>query len=160
MPEGEIGSIVYTHLWRESQPMIRFRPGDRTWMSTEPCSCGRTYPRLPQGVLGRADDTLVIRGVNVYPSAIEEALREVDGVGLEFRIRVRREGTMDEITVETELEPDQDAAKEGDAITARCEDLLRQRCHVRIPVQIVPTDTFERTTLKARRVIDERPSLV
>lgn len=161
VPDGEVGSIVYTHLWRESQPMIRFRPGDRTWMTREPCRCGRTYPRLPRGVLGRDDDTLVIRGVNVYPSAIEEALREVPGIGLEFRIRVSRHGTMDEILVEAEPTDEVVSSADRDAREQEMrrlgEDLLKHTCHIRIPVKVVPPNTFERTVLKARRVIDERP---
>jgi phenylacetate-CoA ligase len=161
LPEGEIGSIVYTHLWRVSQPMIRFAPGDRSFMSHEPCPCGRTYPRLPMGVLGRSDDVLVIRGANVYPSAIEHGLREVDGLGLEFRIRVSRRGSLDEILVEAERAEEQPLT-EGDRETVRrrAEEQLKTHCHIRVPVQIVEPGTFDRTTLKARRVIDERPSLV
>ncbi|HEX8753253.1 MAG TPA: hypothetical protein VF731_07540, partial [Solirubrobacterales bacterium] len=100
--EGERGSTVYTHLWRTSQPMIRFASRDAAIMTGAPCSCGRTYPRLLGGVLGRVDDMLLVRGVNVYPSAIERALRETDGLGLEFRIFVDRVGAMDEVTVRAE----------------------------------------------------------
>ena len=79
VPMGTRGAVVYTHLWRDSQPMIRFAPGDESYMTDEPCPCGRTYPRLPEGVLGRLDDMLVIRGANIFPSAIETGLRSVDG---------------------------------------------------------------------------------
>jgi phenylacetate-CoA ligase len=159
MPEGEIGAVVYTHLWRTSQPMIRFAPGDRTYLSREPCPCGRTYPRLPMGILGRSDDMLVIRGANVYPSAIEHGLRAIDGLGLEFRIRVSRSGALDEIVVEAEHDG-AGGADRPDTLRAEAEQQLKEHCHIRIPVRIVEPGTFERTTLKARRVIDERPSLV
>lgn len=157
LPEGERGAIVYTHLWRTSQPMIRFAPGDAALLTHDPCACGRTYPRLPHGILGRLDDMLVVRGVNVYPSAIEHALRELSGLGLEFRILVDRQGTMDRISVQAETAvgfagPPADLA-------ARAAEALRYRCQIRIPVELVAPGTFERTTLKARRVIDRRPAL-
>lgn len=158
--EGETGNLVYTHLWRRSQPMIRFAVGDRSFMTSEPCRCGRTYPRLPQGLLGRNDDMLVIRGANIFPSAIERALREVNGLGLEFRIRVTRDGTLDEIAVEAEAAPsiaDDPAARQ--AVEERAGAALKHRCLIRIPVRLVAPGTFERATLKARRVIDERPQL-
>ena len=81
--DGE-GVPVYTHLERTSQPMIRLYSGDVTCVTSEPCPCGRTYRRLPRGVYGRVDDMLIVRGVNVYPSAIEDALAHV----LRGRVRV------------------------------------------------------------------------
>ena len=86
LPDGESGAIVYTHLKRRSQPMIRFYAGDKSHMIYEPCSCGRTYPRLPAGVYGRLDDMLLIRGANVYPSQVQRSLLEVPGTGVEFKI--------------------------------------------------------------------------
>lgn len=159
LPEGETGSIVYTHLWRTSQPMIRFSPGDRSYLTHDPCPCGRTYPRLPMGVLGRSGDMLVIRGANVYPSAIEHGLRKVDGLGLEFRIRVTREGALDELVVQAERREDV-ADEDAPLLRQQAEELLKSHCHIRVPVEIVAPGTFDRTTLKARRVIDERPALV
>lgn len=159
MPEGEVGDVVYTHLRRESQPMIRFAVGDRSFLSSQPCPCGRTYPRLPRGLLGRADRTLVIRGANIYPSQIEHALREVDGLGLEFRVHVSRTGALDEIAVRVELAenlPGDSSARTQIARTA--EAALRHHCAIRIPVELVAPGTFERATMKANRVIDERPS--
>ena len=157
MPEGERGAVVYTHLWRTSQPMIRFYPGDAAVMTSEPCSCGRTYPRLPFGVVGRLDDTLVIRGANVYPSAIEQALREVDGLGLEFRIFVDKRGELDEVTVQCETE-DGKASGGRETLLQEANERVRHHCQIRIPVELVEPGTFERTTLKARRVVDKRGS--
>lgn len=158
MPEGETGNIVYTHLWRVSQPMIRFASHDRSFLTSEPCSCGRTYPRMPRGLLGRADDMLVIRGANVFPSAVEYALRAVDGLGLEFRIRVSRQGSMDEIRVEAELSQSfRGSAQDREQLRHRVAEELKHRCLIRIPVTLVEPGTFERAVLKARRVIDERP---
>lgn len=156
MPQGEVGNIVYTHLWRISQPMIRFASNDRAFMSSEPCPCGRTYPRMPRGLMGRADDMLVIRGANIFPSTVEHALRGVPGIGLEFRIRVTREGQLDEIAVEAEVEPGF-AAADREALRQRAAEELKHRCLIRIPVTLVDPGTFQRAELKSRRVIDERP---
>ena len=157
MPEGEVGNLVYTHLRRQSQPMIRFAVNDRSLMTSDPCSCGRTYPRLPQGLIGRADDMLVIRGANIFPSAVEHALRNVDGLGVEFRIRVSSNGRLDEITVEGEIDPEFSRTEQALAdLRRRAAAELKYRCLIRIPVKLVESGTFERVTGKARRVIDQR----
>ncbi|HVE25430.1 MAG TPA: AMP-binding protein [Sporichthya sp.] len=156
VPVGERGAVVYTHLWRDSQPMIRFAPGDETYLATDPCPCGRTYPRMPEGVLGRLDDMLVIRGANVFPSAVETALRSVPELGPEFRILVRRVGAMDEMTVQAELGPS--ATGSGAEVVLRAEDALRRILQIRVPVELLPPGTIPETTFKARRVVDERPA--
>lgn len=153
LEDGERGAIVYTHLWRTSQPMIRFAPGDAGVMTSEPCPCGRTYPRLEGGVLGRLDDMLVIRGANVYPSAIEAAVRGVEGLGNEFRIIVEREGEMDEISVQVEVE---NTDVDRDWIAQEASRRIRENVHIRVPVELVEPGSFERSTLKAKRVIDRR----
>ena len=156
LPEGERGAIVYTHLHRTSQPMIRFAPGDATVMTSDPCPCGRTYPRLPEGILGRLDDMLVVRGVNVYPSAIERALRDIAGLGLEFRIFVDRRGAMDEVLVSAELLDEGTGDDEREAVRAQAAEALRYHCQVRLGVELVAPGTYERATLKAKRVVDRR----
>ncbi|MGW0005748.1 phenylacetate--CoA ligase family protein [Nocardia grenadensis] len=166
LPVGERGAVIYTHLWRESQPMIRFAPGDETYLDTAPCRCGRTYPRMPEGVLGRLDDMLVIRGANIYPSAIETALRDVGELGAEFRIHVRTEGALDEIEVHAEvsttthelwlgLDPER-LRHSRSAVVDHAQSLLKQRIGIRVPVQLLTPGTLEQTTFKARRVIDMR----
>jgi phenylacetate-CoA ligase len=147
IPVGERGAVVYTHLWRDSQPMIRFAPGDETYLATDPCPCGRTYPRMPEGILGRLDDMLVIRGANIYPSAVETALRSVQGLGPEFRMRVTRKGALDELTIEAE----------GPAtLQAATEDALKRVLGIRVPAVLLEPGTLPETTFKARRVVDER----
>lgn len=154
--EGEVGSLVYTHLHRVSQPMIRLAINDRSWMTWEPCPCGRTYPRLPQGLMGRTDDMLVIRGANIFPSAIEKALRAVPGLGTEFRIRVFKQGYLDEMVVEAEIAPHFDGDRAD--LLRRAGAEVKHHCLIRIPVKLVEPNTFERAVLKSRRVIDERPT--
>ncbi len=144
---GERGAVVYTHLWRDSQPMIRFAPGDETYLDDAPCPCGRTYPRLPEGILGRLDDMLVIRGANVFPSAVETALRAVPGLGPEFRIRVHKHGALDELTVE---------AEGGEDLRAQTEQTLHKVLGIRTSLTLLAPGTLPETTFKARRVVDER----
>jgi phenylacetate-CoA ligase len=154
VPYGQEGVTVYTHLERDSQPMIRFWAGDIALWTDDPCPCGRTYPRLPKGIYGRADDMFVIRGENVYPSAIENVIRGIEGFGDEFRIVITRERTMDEMIVQAERAPRTDPAGIP-AMKARLEGELKAR-GLRSIVQLLEPGTLERTEFKARRIIDQR----
>ncbi len=144
--EGERGELVLTNLGRWGSPAIRYRTGDLVQRGGCQCGCGRTYLTLPGGVLGRADDMLVIRGVNVYPSSIEDALRAIPEVR-EFRITVFKDGALDEIALEVEC---------PEEAVPRVEAALRQTLSLRVPVTAVPPDTLPRFELKARRVVDKR----
>ena len=156
VPYGAEGTPVYTHLERTSQPMIRLVSGDRTRWTDEPCPCGRTYPRLPHGLYGRFDDMIIVRGENVYPSAIEDTLRAVEGFGGEFRVIVSRRETMDELLVRVEAAADVTEAAALEALRVRMHERLRTRLGVHPVVEIVPQGTMPRTEFKARRVIDDR----
>ena len=147
--------------------MIRFWCGDETYMLHDgPTSDGRTYPRLPEGILGRLDDMLIIRGANIHPSAVETVLRQCDGLGAEFQIVVDKKGTMDEMTVRVELAPDvaRDTsallaggdADAHDRIRKEAEERLSRSLQVRIPVELLDPGTLEPTIFKARRVVDRR----
>lgn len=156
VPAGTSGAVVATHLWRDSQPMIRFWTGDEGVLSTDPCPCGRTYPRLPKGVYGRLDDMLLIRGANVYPSAVEAVIRSVDGTGGEFRIYVERPRDLDEMRVEVERAPEFDSQRVPQ-LQEELEARLKNGLGVRVPVAVAEPGTFEVQTFKARRVVDQRP---
>ena len=154
VPYGKEGATVYTHLERTSQPMIRFWSGDISMWVNDPCPCGRTYPRLPKGVYGRADDMFIVRGENVYPSAIEDVIRSIKGLGDEFRIIITREKTMDELIIQAERMPD--ASSE---VIPRLKKSLEGELKgkgLRAIVQILEPNTLERTEFKAKRVIDKR----
>jgi len=156
LPFGGEGTPVYTHLERTSQPMIRLVSGDLARWIDEPCPCGRTYPRLPDGLYGRIDDMFIVRGENIYPSAIEDTLRAIEGFGGEFRVIVSRREAMDELLVRAEYAPahaDPDARAK---LSATMTERLRARLGVRPVVELVPAGTLERTEFKARRVIDDR----
>ncbi|MDR7482604.1 MAG: AMP-binding protein [Armatimonadota bacterium] len=149
--EGE-GELVVTNLGRVGSPVIRYRTGDRVRLVTAPCPCGRTLARLDGGVLGRVDDMLVIRGVNVFPSAIEEIVRrhpEVD----EFRLEVYRQDEMDQLRVLLEIDEGRHAPATADRIVAAVADGVRQTLGLRVDARAVPAGTLPRFELKARRVV-------
>jgi len=152
LPFGAEGTPVYTHLERTSQPMIRLQSGDLTRWEKGPSPCGRTYPILPKGIYGRIDDMFTIRGENVYPAAIDEVLSALPDYGGEHRILISRQETMDKLAVRAEHRDGADV----DAFAARAQEALRTTLGVSTAVVPVPPGTFERTELKARRVIDER----
>jgi phenylacetate-CoA ligase len=156
VPFGQEGTPVYTHLERTSQPMIRLVSGDRTRWVDEPCPCGRTYPRLPLGIYGRFDDMLIVRGENIYPSAIEDTLRAVEGFGGEFRVIVSRREAMDELLVRAEYAPSHAEPAAREALQRTMRDRLRARLGVHPVVDLVPHGALPRTEFKSRRVIDDR----
>lgn len=159
LPDGESGALVYTHLRRRSQPMIRFYSGDESHMTHEPCGCGRTYPRLPMGVYGRLDDMLLIRGANVYPSQVQRSLLSVPGVGVEFKIVLERRGALDTATVQVERDPAAaTAGAEHDAeLAGRIRRRLKNDTNVSFDVELLAPNTLERALSKAKRVDDRRP---
>jgi phenylacetate-CoA ligase len=158
VPYGQRGTPVYTHLERTSQPMIRLVSGDLTLWEEGPGACGRTYPRLTQGIFGRIDDMFTIRGENVYPSEVDAVMNQLDGYGGEHRIVISREGAMDELMIRVETAAEH-SAKGATALTALRDEAttkLQKMLGLRAKVEVVPPGTFPRTDFKARRVIDDR----
>jgi phenylacetate-CoA ligase len=158
VPYGQRGTPVYTHLERTSQPMIRLASGDLTLWENGPNPCGRTYPRLPQGIFGRIDDLFTIRGENVYPSDVDAVLNALPGYGGEHRIVITREGAMDELVVRVEIDAEH-AARGRAAFDAMRDDAghrLQRMLGLRSKIEIVEPGTFPRTDFKARRVVDDR----
>jgi phenylacetate-CoA ligase len=157
VPYGQRGTPVYTHLERTSQPMIRLVSGDLTVWEDGPTPCGRTYPRLPQGIFGRIDDMFTIRGENVYPSEIDAVLNALTGYGGEHRIVITREGAMDELLIR--VEPTQEVfsnAQRQRAFEQEVHGRILKTLAVRAVVELVEPASFPRTDFKARRVIDDR----
>jgi phenylacetate-CoA ligase len=155
-PYGAEGTPVYTHLERTSQPMIRLVSGDLARWTDAPCPCGRTYPRLPDGLYGRLDDMFIVRGENIYPSAIEDTLRAIDGFGGEFRVIVSRREAMDELLVRAECAASHAAPEARAGLARTIAERLRARLGVRPVVELVAEGEIPRTEFKARRVIDDR----
>ena len=145
------GELVVTNLGRAGMPVIRYRTGDLVRLAGDgPCRCGRPGRRLQGGVIGRLDDALLIRGTNVYPSAIENVVRRFPQV-TEFAVDVRRRGALDELEVRVELEAADPAGLESELAQA-----LHSGLGLRAAVAAVPAGTLPRFELKARRVTDHR----
>ena len=157
VPEGEPGVAVVTNLCSDSSPQIRFLIGDYTTLAYEPCTCGRTHVRAVGGFSGRSDDMLNVRGVTLFPSAIEDVLRGVPDLGEEFQIVLTTHDELDELTLVAEAAP---AVRNADyePLAHRVADLVRARLELRAVVEILPPGTLPRTELKAKRVRDERPA--
>lgn len=154
---GEEGVPAYTHLERTSQPLIRYWSGDITmWESHEEteCDCGRTYPTLPKGIYGRADDMLVIRGKNIFPSQIEDQLHALDEFGDEFRIVVEKDGALDALQLVVEHESDSETTT--DEFRDTVQKAVKSEVGVTPEVTIVSEGELERTQFKADRVKDKR----
>lgn len=148
LPPGERGELVITNLGRAGMPLIRYRTGDAVVLDTAPCACGRTFARLPGGILGRVNEMLVVRGMNVYPSAIEGVVREFREVA-EFRIEVSRAHEMAELRLLIEPTTDASAAD----LAERVAHTLQRRLLLRVPCQAVPPETLPRFEMKAKRVV-------
>jgi phenylacetate-CoA ligase len=146
---------VGTNLFSESSPQLRFLVGDFTTLDARRCGCGRTHDRAAGGFLGRADDMLNIRGVTLFPTAIEDAVRRVSELAVEFQIVVSSEREMDVLTVKVEARPDV-AANRYQTLMKLVETEIVSRCEVRPTIEMVPPGTLPKTEFKARRVTDLR----
>jgi phenylacetate-CoA ligase len=142
------GELVLTNLGRVGSPAIRYCTGDRVRLADEACPCGRTFVRLAGGILGRLDDMLIVRGVNVFPSAIEGIVRRFPAVE-EFQIEVFRDGELDEVRVLAEVD--------GAATVRSLQDAFRAGLGIRLEVAAVPPHSLPRWELKARRVVRRAP---
>lgn len=155
--DGETGELILTNLGRWALPAIRYRTGDLVRLDASECPCGSGFVRFPGGVLGRVDDMIHVRGVNVYPSAVETILREEPGL-VEFRVAVRRRREMWELRVEIEVEtgPDRDGEARREAVRKRLARALETRLGLRADVELAPPGSLPRYELKARRFHIER----
>ncbi len=148
VPPGREGELVLTNLGRPGSPLLRYRTGDRVEADPAPCPCGRSSVRLRGGILGRADDMLIVRGTNVYPSAIEAVVRRFPEVA-EFRILARGAGAVRELRLEVELRPG--PAPEG--LAEGLADAVRNELLFRPEVEVVAPGALPRAEMKSQRVI-------
>jgi phenylacetate-CoA ligase len=153
LPVGETGELVITTLTKEAQPMIRYRTRDITRLSNVPCGCGRTHVRILR-VTGRNDDMLIIRGVNVYPSQVEAVLVGFPGLAPHYQIILTRDGALDEMTIEVELEPGftGDRFRKADEVIHHIKSLIGVTCKVVAKGE----GEVPRSQGKAVRVVDRR----
>lgn len=164
LPEGEYGELVFTSLTKEAMPVIRYRTGDIAALYTEPCRCGRTHARMSR-VKGRIDDMLVIRGVNVFPSEVEEVMLGIEEVAPHYQLVVSKEGAMDKLTLEVEVSDEfvrrlgPSFSLEHDScgkLSFRLGSMLKDVLGVTTEVVLREPRSIPRSEGKAVRVIDRR----
>ena len=144
--EGEQGELIITNLGRIGFPVIRYRTGDLVRLNHEPCKCGRTFPRFEGGVLGRVDDMVVVRGINVFPSAIENLIRRSDEVE-EFRITVSTVKQMGHLSIELDLKKYTDPENAKKDVYQQ----IRNELSLSSEIKVVPHGSLPRFEMKARR---------
>ncbi|ANM28468.1 phenylacetate--CoA ligase [Acidobacteria bacterium Mor1] len=147
---AEEGELVVTNLGRVGMPVLRYRTGDRVKIHPDECPCGRSFRRLDGGVIGRADDVLIVRGINVFPSSIENIVRRFPEVG-EFAVDVYRKGNLDDMEMRVEI-----SKGEPGEVAAAVSKEMRNALGLRVRVEPVPFGTLPRFDLKARRFKDHR----
>ena len=155
--EGEAGELVFTTLTKEAMPVMRYRTRDIASLDHSPCACGRTGVRMSR-VVGRTDDMLIVRGVNVFPSQIEEALLRVEGTAPHYVIEVDRPGALDDVVVRVEMRPQDfsDRMRQMQQLRDRIDREIHAITGIRVKVELVEPQTLERSMGKAVRVVDHR----
>jgi len=158
LPDGSEGELVFTTLTKEALPLVRYRTRDRVRLSRKPCACGRTTARMSK-LLGRTDDMLIIRGVNVFPSQVEQALLQVAGLAPQYQIVVDR--TADRLDdLEVWVESSEEIHRGGEPAVVKIQeqaiDAVRQSLGIRVRLRVVGPGQIPRSQGKAIRVIDRR----
>jgi len=157
LPPGEVGELVITTLTREATPLLRYRTRDITKLIPGKCECGRTSVRMER-IMGRTDDMLIIRGVNVFPSQIEEVLVNVEGIEPHYQIVIDRVGALDELEVHVEMNERliSDEIKGLENVERRIKNDIESVLGIKVGVKLVEPKTIARSEGKAQRVIDNR----
>ncbi|MCD6210510.1 MAG: phenylacetate--CoA ligase [Methanophagales archaeon] len=155
--DGERGELVVTSLNKWAFPLIRYRIGDITILNNEPCECGRTHPRIMR-ILGRTDDMIIVRGINVFPSQVESVLMRIPEIGDNYQIIVDRKGPLDVMTVKVEVTESAFSDKIADLMSLSNEvsRQLKSVLNITAEVELVEPGAIPRSEGKARRVIDKR----
>ena len=157
LPPGEKGEVVFTTLTKEAFPVIRYRTRDISILYPEPCACGRTMTRMHR-ILGRTDDMLIIRGVNVFPSQIENALLEIGETEPHYMLVVDRQQQLDELEVWVEVSEElfSDEVRKMEHLENRIRQKIESTLGIGVRVKLVEPKTIPRNEGKAKRVVDRR----
>ena len=157
VPDGQLGELVITTLTRECSPLIRYRTRDLTRIIDEPCACGRTHRKIDR-IVGRTDDMLIIRGVNVFPSQIEQVITGFPEIVPHYQIVLTTKGTLDHVELRVETAPDFsfDEIRALEDLRRRLAAELKSNLQIAVDIKIVEPKTIERSEGKAKRVIDLR----
>jgi phenylacetate-CoA ligase len=158
LPDGETGELVLTTLRREAMPVLRYRTRDITAFYTEPCPCGRVHRRIRR-IKGRSDDMLIINGVNIFPSQIEEVVMGIKEVGNNYLIIVEKDGFLDRLTVKTEVNTEtfRDDSRKLNALREKIRHTLQTTITVNPRIELVESNSLPVSEGKAKRVLDNRP---
>ena len=154
---GEEGELVFTSLCKEAMPIIRYRTRDIAAINPEPCACGRTSVRMSR-VTGRSDDMLIIKGVNVYPSQVEQALLRVEGTAPHYMIEVDRPDRKDVVTVRVEVTEGifSSSIKDMQEVKDKIDRAIQSTTGLRMNIELVSPNSLDRFVGKAQRVVDHR----
>ncbi len=152
LPEGELGELVFTSLTKEAMPIVRYRTRDLTRLL--PGTARPAFRRMEK-VTGRSDDMIIVRGVNLYPTQIEEVLLRTPGLAPHFQLRLTREGRMDTLTVRVEARRDTDASGR-EAAAADVVRAVKDGIGVSVRVEVVDPETLDRSVGKIKRLVDLR----
>ena len=157
LPYGERGELVFTTITKTGMPMIRYRTHDLCTLTEEKCACGRTHVRMGR-IMGRTDDMLVIRGVNVFPSQIETVLLRVAGVAPHYQLIVDRVNSTDTLEVQVELTEEMfsDTVADVERIRDEIKEGIKSVVGIAASIKLVPPKTIQRSEGKAKRTIDKR----
>jgi len=157
LPDGQQGELVLTTLTREAMPVVRFRTGDLSVIERGPCECGRRNARMSK-VLGRTDDMLIIRGVNVYPTQVEKALLEIQGIEPHFLILLDRKGELDALDIWVEVSEGvfSDDTRVMRQFAQKVESHLKSTLNIGSHVSLKEPNTLERGAGKAKHIVDKR----
>lgn len=157
LEDGKEGELVFTTLTKEGTPVIRYRTRDITYLTREKCPCGRTSVRMHR-IMGRTDDMLIVRGVNLFPSQVEQVLLKIDGVEPHYQILVDRKGALDSLEVRVEMNETlfSDEIRYIENKEKEIEHALKEELLVHSKVKLVEPKSIERSEGKAKRVIDVR----
>ncbi len=160
VPDGQEGEVVLTNLIRHAMPLMRYRTRDLAFLHTEPCDCGRTHRRLSR-ILGRTDDMLIINGVNVFPSQIEEVIMKIPEVGTNYQICVEKDGALDRLIVKVELYSKMflGEAKQIDNLKSKISEELKASITIKPAIELHEPGSLPAFEGKAVRVVDTRPKL-
>ncbi|WLD94120.1 phenylacetate--CoA ligase PaaK [Alkalihalobacillus sp. AL-G] len=166
VPDGEYGELVFTSLTKEAFPIIRYRTGDIAAINRSKCQCGRTSVRMCR-VKGRIDDMMIIRGVNVFPSEIENYLLQVSEIMPHYQIQLQKKGTLDHVELHVEVNEEyfkqcEDNLEHANimVLTEKIKHIIKSNCLVTINVRIFAPDSIPRSEGKAIRVVDLRKETV
>lgn len=160
VPDGEWGEVVFTTLCKECSPLVRYRTRDISRILVGECECGRTFRRMDR-IAGRTDDMMILRGVNVFPSQIEEEIVSFPEIAPQYQLILTTKGTLDhaELRVETVPEFPFDEIRRLEKLKKDLQKALKENLQIAVDVKIVEPKTIERAEGKAKRIIDMRENL-